>query len=122
LRYVGRIGARQSSAGSVTYVSADCGTGLLRTCNALRIAGLPVLRKDGQGKALPCPGAMRRDDGRGYVRARRGKGGFETRPYVCFIYTFQNRLLYSTIFNVNTQISTTAKIAPNGYSFAFIKS
>ncbi|MDR0935452.1 MAG: hypothetical protein LBM98_02085 [Oscillospiraceae bacterium] len=58
------------------------------------------LRKDGQGEALPCPGAMRRDVGRSYVRARRGEpprrfavrslprgeftgeGGFETRPYV----------------------------------------
>ncbi|MDR0935955.1 MAG: hypothetical protein LBM98_04655 [Oscillospiraceae bacterium] len=49
MRYVGRIGARQSSAGSVTYVSADCGTGLLRTCNILRIAGVPVLRNDGGG-------------------------------------------------------------------------
>ncbi|MDR0935164.1 MAG: hypothetical protein LBM98_00610 [Oscillospiraceae bacterium] len=33
---------------------------MLRTCNALRIAGIPVLRKDGLGYALPCPGAMRR--------------------------------------------------------------
>ncbi|MDR0937242.1 MAG: hypothetical protein LBM98_11235 [Oscillospiraceae bacterium] len=39
--------ARQSSAGSVTYVSVVCTTGLLRTCNALRIASLPVLRNDG---------------------------------------------------------------------------
>ncbi|MDR0935415.1 MAG: hypothetical protein LBM98_01890 [Oscillospiraceae bacterium] len=31
------------------------------------------LRKDGQGEALPCPGAERRDGGRGYVRARRGE-------------------------------------------------
>ncbi|MDR0935262.1 MAG: hypothetical protein LBM98_01105 [Oscillospiraceae bacterium] len=30
------------------------------------------LRKDGQGKALPCPGALRRDGGRGLRRARRG--------------------------------------------------
>ncbi|MDR0936542.1 MAG: hypothetical protein LBM98_07685 [Oscillospiraceae bacterium] len=30
-RYVPMKPARQSSAGSVTYVSADCGTGLLRT-------------------------------------------------------------------------------------------
>ncbi|MDR0937391.1 MAG: hypothetical protein LBM98_12010 [Oscillospiraceae bacterium] len=36
----------------------------------------------GQGAALPCPGALRRDGGRGYVRALRGEGGFETRPYV----------------------------------------
>ncbi|MDR0935054.1 MAG: hypothetical protein LBM98_00055 [Oscillospiraceae bacterium] len=39
------------------------------------------LRKDGQGQAQPCPGAMRRDGGRSYARAMRGKGGFETRPY-----------------------------------------
>ncbi|MDR0937077.1 MAG: hypothetical protein LBM98_10390 [Oscillospiraceae bacterium] len=31
------------------------------------------LRNDGQGVALPCPGAVRRDGGRGYVRARRGE-------------------------------------------------
>ncbi|MDR0935579.1 MAG: hypothetical protein LBM98_02730 [Oscillospiraceae bacterium] len=43
------------------------------------------LRKDGLGFALPCPGAMRRDGGRGYVRARRGEGGFETRPYVALV-------------------------------------
>ncbi|MDR0935797.1 MAG: hypothetical protein LBM98_03845 [Oscillospiraceae bacterium] len=47
MRYVGRLGARQSSAGSVTYVCCPPGTGLLRTCNVLRIAGLPVLRNDG---------------------------------------------------------------------------
>ncbi|MDR0937578.1 MAG: hypothetical protein LBM98_12955 [Oscillospiraceae bacterium] len=41
------------SAGSVTYVCCPPGTGLLRTCNTLRIASLPVLRKDGQGEALP---------------------------------------------------------------------
>ncbi|MDR0935755.1 MAG: hypothetical protein LBM98_03625 [Oscillospiraceae bacterium] len=55
MRYVGRLGARQSSAGSVTYVCCPPGTGLLRTCNIVRIAGLPVLRKDG---------ALRRDGGR----------------------------------------------------------
>ncbi|MDR0937573.1 MAG: hypothetical protein LBM98_12930 [Oscillospiraceae bacterium] len=53
MRYVGRLGARQSSAGSVTYVSCPPGTGLLRTCNALRIAGVAVLRNDGAGFALP---------------------------------------------------------------------
>ncbi|MDR0935292.1 MAG: hypothetical protein LBM98_01270 [Oscillospiraceae bacterium] len=52
MRYVGLKPARQSSAGSVTYVSLVCTTGLLRTCNVLRIAGVPVLRKDGQGFAL----------------------------------------------------------------------
>ncbi|MDR0937672.1 MAG: hypothetical protein LBM98_13435 [Oscillospiraceae bacterium] len=31
------------------------------------------LRKDGQGEAPPCPGALRRDAGRSYVRARRGE-------------------------------------------------
>ncbi|MDR0936507.1 MAG: hypothetical protein LBM98_07510 [Oscillospiraceae bacterium] len=49
MRYVGCIGARQSSAGSVTYGCFASGTGLLRTCNVLRIAGLPVLRNDGGG-------------------------------------------------------------------------
>ncbi|MDR0936958.1 MAG: hypothetical protein LBM98_09780 [Oscillospiraceae bacterium] len=38
---------------------------MLRTCNLVRIASVPVLRKDG---------ALRRDGGR-------GKGGFQTRPY-----------------------------------------
>ncbi|MDR0937268.1 MAG: hypothetical protein LBM98_11365 [Oscillospiraceae bacterium] len=47
MRYVGMRPARQSSAGSVTYVSFACTTGLLRTCNVLRIVGLPVLRNDG---------------------------------------------------------------------------
>ncbi|MDR0937023.1 MAG: hypothetical protein LBM98_10120 [Oscillospiraceae bacterium] len=56
MRYVGRIGARQSSAGRETYVCFAPGTGLLRTCNALRIAGVPVLRNDGAGFALtPAP-------------------------------------------------------------------
>ncbi|MDR0936617.1 MAG: hypothetical protein LBM98_08060 [Oscillospiraceae bacterium] len=45
-RYVGLKPARQSSAGGVTYVSLVCTTGLLRTCNALRIASVPVLRND----------------------------------------------------------------------------
>ncbi|MDR0935355.1 MAG: hypothetical protein LBM98_01590 [Oscillospiraceae bacterium] len=49
-RYVACIGAKQSSAGSETYVSLGCTTGLLRTCNALRIASLPVLRNDGSGR------------------------------------------------------------------------
>ncbi|MDR0935822.1 MAG: hypothetical protein LBM98_03970 [Oscillospiraceae bacterium] len=39
---------------------------MLRTCNIVRIAGLPVLRNDGLGFAL----------------APAHKGGFETRPYV----------------------------------------
>ncbi|MDR0936819.1 MAG: hypothetical protein LBM98_09080 [Oscillospiraceae bacterium] len=47
MRYVGRLGARQSSAGSVTYVCFAPGTGLLSTCNVLRIVGIPVLRNDG---------------------------------------------------------------------------
>ncbi|MDR0935781.1 MAG: hypothetical protein LBM98_03765 [Oscillospiraceae bacterium] len=72
MRYAGRIGARQSSAASVTYICFPPGTGLLRTCNIVCIAGLPVLRNDGapsrrtqgRGEALPCPGAMRRDGGR----------------------------------------------------------
>ncbi|MDR0936077.1 MAG: hypothetical protein LBM98_05270 [Oscillospiraceae bacterium] len=50
MRYVGSIAAKQSSAGGVTYVSAACTTGLLRTCNTLRIASLPVLRNDGGGR------------------------------------------------------------------------
>ncbi|MDR0936581.1 MAG: hypothetical protein LBM98_07880 [Oscillospiraceae bacterium] len=54
MRYVQRIGTKQSSAGSVTYVCCPPGTGLLRTCNVLRIAGLPVLRNDGLGRASPA--------------------------------------------------------------------
>ncbi|MDR0937419.1 MAG: hypothetical protein LBM98_12155 [Oscillospiraceae bacterium] len=50
MRYVQRIGTKQSSAGSVTYVSLVRTTGLLRTCNVLRIASLPVLRNDGGGR------------------------------------------------------------------------
>ncbi|MDR0937587.1 MAG: hypothetical protein LBM98_13005 [Oscillospiraceae bacterium] len=50
MRYVGRIAAKQSSAGSVTYVSFAITTGLLRTCNTLRISGVPVLRNDGGGR------------------------------------------------------------------------
>ncbi|MDR0937447.1 MAG: hypothetical protein LBM98_12295 [Oscillospiraceae bacterium] len=52
MRYVEVKPARQSSAGSVTYVCFSPGTELLRTCNALRIASLPVLRNDG-GWASP---------------------------------------------------------------------
>ncbi|MDR0935106.1 MAG: hypothetical protein LBM98_00320 [Oscillospiraceae bacterium] len=37
VRYVGMRPARQSSAGSVTYVSADCGTGLLRAYTGLYV-------------------------------------------------------------------------------------
>ncbi|MDR0935549.1 MAG: hypothetical protein LBM98_02570 [Oscillospiraceae bacterium] len=54
MRYVALRPARQSSAGSVTYVYYAPGTGLLRTCNVLRIAGVPVLRNDGAG-AKPRP-------------------------------------------------------------------
>ncbi|MDR0937512.1 MAG: hypothetical protein LBM98_12625 [Oscillospiraceae bacterium] len=32
MRYVGRLGAKQSSAGSVTYVSADCGYLIFDNC------------------------------------------------------------------------------------------
>ncbi|MDR0936497.1 MAG: hypothetical protein LBM98_07460 [Oscillospiraceae bacterium] len=46
MRYVGMRPARQSSAGSVTYVSLAFTTGLLRTCNVLRIASVAVLRND----------------------------------------------------------------------------
>ncbi|MDR0935764.1 MAG: hypothetical protein LBM98_03675 [Oscillospiraceae bacterium] len=75
MRYVPLRPARQSSAGSITYVCFAPGTGLLRTCNIVRIASLPVLRKDG---------ARRRDVGRGTRNGgrRTGEGGFETRPYV----------------------------------------
>ncbi|MDR0936242.1 MAG: hypothetical protein LBM98_06140 [Oscillospiraceae bacterium] len=38
--------ARQSSAGSKRYISLAFTTGLLRTCNALRIASVAVLRND----------------------------------------------------------------------------
>ncbi|MDR0937068.1 MAG: hypothetical protein LBM98_10345 [Oscillospiraceae bacterium] len=54
MRYVPLRPARQSSAGSVTYVCFPPGTGLLRTCNVLRIAHLPVLRNDGRGKPAPA--------------------------------------------------------------------
>ncbi|MDR0935984.1 MAG: hypothetical protein LBM98_04800 [Oscillospiraceae bacterium] len=73
MRYVRRIGARQFSAGSVTYVCCPPGTGLLRTCNIVRIASLPVLRNDGGGRfAVMRAGRW----------LRTGEGGFETRPYV----------------------------------------
>ncbi|MDR0937294.1 MAG: hypothetical protein LBM98_11500 [Oscillospiraceae bacterium] len=78
---------------------------MLRTCNALRIAGLPVLRKDGLGFALapvgrnprlipPKPPSL---EG-GSVRRRGGvpsfpnqQGGFETRPYVAFMIMLRYR-------------------------------
>ncbi|MDR0935469.1 MAG: hypothetical protein LBM98_02170 [Oscillospiraceae bacterium] len=94
MRYVGRYrrAAIQCRERNIRMLSP--GTGLLRTCNVLRIAGVPVLRNDGapsrrtprtarswtgglgldcfarlamtgQGEALPCPGAVRRDRGRG---------------------------------------------------------
>ncbi|MDR0935734.1 MAG: hypothetical protein LBM98_03520 [Oscillospiraceae bacterium] len=47
LRHVQRLGAKQSSAAVRRYVCFPPGTGLLRTCNAVRISGLPVLRNDG---------------------------------------------------------------------------
>ncbi|MDR0935226.1 MAG: hypothetical protein LBM98_00925 [Oscillospiraceae bacterium] len=59
MRYV--VNEMRRSNPGLTYNSAIrtvCyapGTGLLRTCNALRISYLPVLRKDG---------ALRRDGGR----------------------------------------------------------
>ncbi|MDR0937234.1 MAG: hypothetical protein LBM98_11190 [Oscillospiraceae bacterium] len=62
MRYAVLKPARQSSAAVRRYVCFSPGTGLLRTCNLVRIAGLPVLRKDGaprahhgQGRASPCP-------------------------------------------------------------------
>ncbi|MDR0937043.1 MAG: hypothetical protein LBM98_10220 [Oscillospiraceae bacterium] len=67
MRYVERIGARQSSAGGITYVCFAPGTGLLRTCNALRIAGLPVLRNDGA-------------PGRRTTRTARGRAGLKPAP------------------------------------------
>ncbi|MDR0936290.1 MAG: hypothetical protein LBM98_06385 [Oscillospiraceae bacterium] len=83
--------------GQLTYVTLpalDCRAGFTGTYRKLTAA-----RNDGQGEAQPCPGALRRDGGRSYVRARRGEpprrfapplprgeftgeGGFETRPYV----------------------------------------
>ncbi|MDR0936040.1 MAG: hypothetical protein LBM98_05085 [Oscillospiraceae bacterium] len=54
-RYVTSIAAKQSSAGSVTYVSVAYTTGLLRTCNALRIASPPVLRNDELLTLVPRP-------------------------------------------------------------------
>ncbi|MDR0937233.1 MAG: hypothetical protein LBM98_11185 [Oscillospiraceae bacterium] len=101
LRYVGRLGARQSSAGSVTYVLAyrrvlrqpwiaspringtyrKCGGGFAKTGRAkpcprfargrfadtgawTGVLGLDCfarLAMTGEGEALPCPGALRRD-------------------------------------------------------------
>ncbi|MDR0936377.1 MAG: hypothetical protein LBM98_06860 [Oscillospiraceae bacterium] len=52
MRYAERIAAKQSSAGRNRYVSLAYTTGLLCTCNTVRIAGLPVLRNDG-GLASP---------------------------------------------------------------------
>ncbi|MDR0937479.1 MAG: hypothetical protein LBM98_12460 [Oscillospiraceae bacterium] len=46
MRYVPVRPARQSSAAVRRYVCFPPGTGLLRTCNALRIAGVAVLRND----------------------------------------------------------------------------
>ncbi|MDR0936698.1 MAG: hypothetical protein LBM98_08465 [Oscillospiraceae bacterium] len=45
-----RIGAKQSSAAVRRYVSLAFTTGLLRTCNRVRIASVPVLRNDGGGR------------------------------------------------------------------------
>ncbi|MDR0937500.1 MAG: hypothetical protein LBM98_12565 [Oscillospiraceae bacterium] len=50
LRYVPLISAKQSSAAVRRYVCYAPGTGLLRTCNTVRIVGLPVLRNDGSGR------------------------------------------------------------------------
>ncbi|MDR0935986.1 MAG: hypothetical protein LBM98_04810 [Oscillospiraceae bacterium] len=68
MRYVGCIGARQSSAGSVTYVvsqdctsTLDCFAAYHRYVSQVRWR----LRKDGRGEALPCSGALRRNGGRG---------------------------------------------------------
>ncbi|MDR0935811.1 MAG: hypothetical protein LBM98_03915 [Oscillospiraceae bacterium] len=47
---------------------------MLRTCNALRIAGVAVLRNDGLGFTL----------------APAHKGGFETRPYVSPVQALQS--------------------------------
>ncbi|MDR0937390.1 MAG: hypothetical protein LBM98_12005 [Oscillospiraceae bacterium] len=56
---------------------------MLRTCNVLRIAGLPVLRNDGLGRASPAFAPRRaRTQLPSCPRALRGEGGFETRPYV----------------------------------------
>ncbi|MDR0937198.1 MAG: hypothetical protein LBM98_10995 [Oscillospiraceae bacterium] len=64
MRYVVRLGAKQSSAAVRRYVCCPPGTGLLRTCNVLRIAGLPVLRKDGQGvRPAPAHCAGTKDEG-----------------------------------------------------------
>ncbi|MDR0937320.1 MAG: hypothetical protein LBM98_11630 [Oscillospiraceae bacterium] len=61
--------------GQHTYVSQvptstlDCFAAYHRYVSQVRWR----LRKDGLGFAKPCPGALRRDGGRGYVRARRGE-------------------------------------------------
>ncbi|MDR0937292.1 MAG: hypothetical protein LBM98_11490 [Oscillospiraceae bacterium] len=80
MRYVGRIGARQSSAGSVTYgLRTYVSQGTTSTLDCFAAYHMYVsqvrwrLRKDGQGVALPCPGALRRDGGRG-LRRDDGRG------------------------------------------------
>ncbi|MDR0935234.1 MAG: hypothetical protein LBM98_00965 [Oscillospiraceae bacterium] len=46
MRYVPLTPAKQPSAAVRRYVCYPPGTGLLRTCNTVRIAHFPVLRND----------------------------------------------------------------------------
>ncbi|MDR0937313.1 MAG: hypothetical protein LBM98_11595 [Oscillospiraceae bacterium] len=59
----------RSCVSQTTTSTLDCFAAYHRYVSQVRWR----LRKDGQGEAQPCPGAMRRDGGRGYVRARRGE-------------------------------------------------
>ncbi|MDR0935926.1 MAG: hypothetical protein LBM98_04505 [Oscillospiraceae bacterium] len=58
---------------------------MLRTCNLVRIASVPVLRNDGAPSGAPR--ARRGEPPRRYAAPLpggefTGEGGFETRPYV----------------------------------------
>ncbi|MDR0936139.1 MAG: hypothetical protein LBM98_05590 [Oscillospiraceae bacterium] len=74
MRYVGMRPARQSSAAVRRYVCFPPGTGLLRTCNVLRIASVPVLRNDGGGRFAVTKVGRRLDEGWTKVGRRLDEG------------------------------------------------
>ncbi|MDR0936291.1 MAG: hypothetical protein LBM98_06390 [Oscillospiraceae bacterium] len=81
MRYVPVKPARQSSAGSVTYVSCPPGTGLLRACNIVRIASAAALAKTAHGAGTQD--VRRGQDagtGLGLLRAARNDGAPFRRP------------------------------------------